>query len=162
MAQSQQCNKSNGNARWESKTGVARRLSAEKAEKKRAARLWAQTAKSDINENLQVRIGEDGVEVSVMNLTDMPDLLQWALSIDDDTHAPVVNHGLHGPVERRQHGFSGGVFLPDKRLSPPLQNAPKVTPTRCLHPRSLRLSYPTVQSPADTENSTTSVNTVTA
>ena len=36
-----------------------------------------------INENLQITVGEEGAEVTVTNRTDMPDLVEWALSRDD-------------------------------------------------------------------------------
>jgi len=53
------------------------------AEREASIRLWVHKAKESINENLQISIGEDGVEVTVTNLTDMPDLVEWALSRDD-------------------------------------------------------------------------------
>ena len=50
---------------------------AEKAEREASVRLWVHTAHAIINENLQIQIGEDGVEISVINLTDMPNFLDW-------------------------------------------------------------------------------------
>ena len=51
----------------------------DRAEKDYMARLWVHAAKSKTGENLQVRIGEDSVEISVTTLTNMPDLLECTL-----------------------------------------------------------------------------------
>ena len=80
MVRSQPCNKSNGNVQWVSNGWVRPDGShAEKAEKEASVRLWVHTAQEIINENLQISIGEDGVEITVTDLTDMPDLLDWAM-----------------------------------------------------------------------------------
>ena len=56
---------------------------ADMAVREASVRLWVHKAQKSINENLQISIGQDGVEVTVMNLTDMPSLVEWALSMDD-------------------------------------------------------------------------------
>ena len=134
----------------------------EKAEKELAARLCAYTAKSEINKNLQVRIGEEGVEVNVATLTDMPDLLKWALSINDNALTLPLSISFsraHGKVTTwlQQRSLSSR-----QMLTAPLRNVPNDTPTRCPHLRSPRWKYPITNCPANTENFTTSVNTANA
>jgi len=53
------------------------------AAREASVRRWVHQAQKSINENLQISVGQDGVEVTVTNLTDMPDLVEWALSRDD-------------------------------------------------------------------------------
>ena len=53
------------------------------ADREESVRRWVHEAQKVVNENLQISIGEEGVEVTVTTLTDMPDLVEWALSMDD-------------------------------------------------------------------------------
>ena len=82
MARSQRFSKSNGNAQWES-NARPNGSHEDTVDREASVRLWVYEAQSTINENLQITIGEEGVEVTVTNLTDMPDLVEWALSRDD-------------------------------------------------------------------------------